>query len=64
MKLSKEVVQRRVGLMAAEGISFKTNINVGKDITAKVIKGFVWFGNINLVSFNYSTYFTVQQVNK
>ena len=32
MKLSKQVVQRRVDLMAAEGISFKTNINVGKDI--------------------------------
>lgn len=35
MKLSKEVVQRRVKLMADEGIIFKTNINVGKDITAK-----------------------------
>lgn len=36
MKLSKEVVQRRVKLLAAEGIEFKTNINVGKDIAAKV----------------------------
>ncbi|KAG8338596.1 hypothetical protein J6590_000268 [Homalodisca vitripennis] len=35
MKLSKEVVQRRVKLMADEGIIFKTNINVGKDISAK-----------------------------
>ncbi|XP_068081055.1 uncharacterized protein [Anabrus simplex] len=35
MKLSKEVVQRRVNLMAKEGIEFKTNINVGKDISAK-----------------------------
>ncbi|PNF31497.1 Glutamate synthase [NADH], amyloplastic [Cryptotermes secundus] len=35
MKLSKEVVQRRVGLLAKEGIEFKTNINVGKDISAK-----------------------------
>ncbi|GLG95437.1 NADPH:adrenodoxin oxidoreductase, mitochondrial [Gryllus bimaculatus] len=35
MKLSKEVVQRRVNLMAEEGIDFKTNINVGKDISAK-----------------------------
>uniref|UniRef100_A0A8D8SW26 Glutamate synthase [NADH] n=1 Tax=Cacopsylla melanoneura TaxID=428564 RepID=A0A8D8SW26_9HEMI len=35
MKLSKEVVQRRVKLLAAEGIEFKTNINVGKDIAAK-----------------------------
>lgn len=37
MKLSKEVVQRRVNVMAKEGIDFKTNINVGKDISAKVI---------------------------
>jgi glutamate synthase (NADPH/NADH) len=29
MKLSKEVVQRRVDLMAAEGIAFKTNVSVG-----------------------------------
>jgi hypothetical protein len=36
MKLSKEVVQRRVALLASEGIEFKTNINVGKDISAKV----------------------------
>lgn len=35
MKLSKEVVQRRVNLMAQEGVEFKTNINVGKDISAK-----------------------------
>lgn len=36
MKLSKEVVQRRVDLLVAEGIQFKTNVNVGKDISAKV----------------------------
>ncbi|CAH1105035.1 unnamed protein product [Psylliodes chrysocephalus] len=35
MKLSKQVVQRRVDLLAAEGIDFKTNVNVGKDISAK-----------------------------
>ncbi|KAF7269671.1 hypothetical protein GWI33_017287 [Rhynchophorus ferrugineus] len=35
MKLSKQVVQRRVDLLAAEGIVFKTNVNVGKDISAK-----------------------------
>lgn len=35
MKLSKNVVQRRVDLLAAEGITFKTNVNVGKDISAK-----------------------------
>lgn len=35
MKLSKTVVQRRVDLLAAEGVIFKTNVNVGKDISAK-----------------------------
>lgn len=38
MKLSKEVVQRRVDLMAAEGITFKTGVNVGKDISAKELQ--------------------------
>ena len=33
MKLSKEVVQRRVDLMAQEGIEFRTNVEVGKDIS-------------------------------
>lgn len=32
MKLSKEVVQRRIDLLAAEGITFKTGISVGKDV--------------------------------
>ena len=32
MKLSKEVVQRRVDLMAAEGVVFKPNVDVGKDV--------------------------------
>jgi len=35
MKLSKTVVQRRLDLLTAEGITFKTNVNVGKDISAK-----------------------------
>ncbi|XP_035214199.1 putative glutamate synthase [NADPH] [Stegodyphus dumicola] len=35
MKLSKEVVKRRVDLLTAEGITFHTNVNVGKDISAK-----------------------------
>lgn len=35
MKLSKEVVKRRVDLLAAEGITFKTNCAVGKDISAE-----------------------------
>ncbi|CAI9738925.1 glutamate synthase [NADPH] [Octopus vulgaris] len=34
MKLSKKVVQRRVDLMTAEGIEFKTNTSVGKDVSA------------------------------
>lgn len=32
MKLSKDVVQRRVDLMAKEGIEFRPNVEVGKDI--------------------------------
>lgn len=34
MKLSKQVVQRRVDLMAKEGIEFRTNVEVGKDVDA------------------------------
>ncbi|KAJ8315663.1 hypothetical protein KUTeg_007813 [Tegillarca granosa] len=34
MKLSKEVVQRRVDLMSEEGIVFKTGVEVGKDMPA------------------------------
>ncbi len=33
-KLEKSVVQRRVDLMAEEGIEFRTNVNVGVDISA------------------------------
>lgn len=36
MKLSKQVVQRRVSLLAAEGITFKTGVDVGKHISANV----------------------------
>ncbi|KAA1259692.1 Glutamate synthase [NADPH] small chain [Rubripirellula obstinata] len=32
MKLSKEAIQRRIDKMTAEGIIFKTNVDVGKDI--------------------------------
>ncbi|XP_043646379.1 glutamate synthase [NADH], amyloplastic isoform X1 [Drosophila teissieri] len=35
MKLSKEVVKRRVDLMADEGIEFRTNVHVGKDLKAE-----------------------------
>ena len=37
MKLDKEVVQRRVDLLAEEGITFKTNVEVGKDISLEEI---------------------------
>ena len=41
MKLDKRVVQRRLDLMAAEGINFITNTEVGKDIPAeKLLKEF------------------------
>ncbi|MEB4590139.1 glutamate synthase subunit beta [Candidatus Thiothrix sp. Deng01] len=39
MKLDKqEVVQRRVDLMAAEGVQFITNVEVGKDISAETLR--------------------------
>ncbi|XP_076674514.1 uncharacterized protein LOC143372318 isoform X2 [Andrena cerasifolii] len=38
MKLSKQVVQRRVSLLAAEGITFKTGVNIGKDVSAKELR--------------------------
>ena len=34
MKLQKEIIQRRVDLMAAEGVEFRTGCDVGKDISA------------------------------
>jgi glutamate synthase (NADPH/NADH) len=35
MKLSKQIVQRRIDLMKEEGIVFKTGMNVGKNLDAK-----------------------------
>lgn len=35
MKLDKQIVQRRVDLLKAEGIEFKTNVEVGKDYPAE-----------------------------
>ncbi|SHE47708.1 glutamate synthase (NADPH/NADH) small chain [Desulforamulus putei DSM 12395] len=35
MKLDKRIVQRRVDLMAAEGVTFVTNTEVGKDVPAE-----------------------------
>ncbi len=38
MKLDKKVVQRRIDLMAAEGVTFITNAHVGVDVDAHQIK--------------------------
>jgi glutamate synthase (NADPH/NADH) small chain len=38
MKLDKGVMQRRIDIMAEEGIEFKTGIEVGKDISAKELQ--------------------------
>ncbi|HLJ95129.1 MAG TPA: glutamate synthase subunit beta [Gemmataceae bacterium] len=38
MKLDKRVVQRRVDLMAAEGVAFITNCEVGKDYPAEKLR--------------------------
>ena len=38
MKLDKSVLDRRIELMKAEGVEFKTSVDVGKDITAKELK--------------------------
>jgi NADPH-dependent glutamate synthase beta subunit-like oxidoreductase len=35
MKLGKDVVQRRVDLMAREGVLFRTNVEVGKDLDSQ-----------------------------
>ncbi len=38
MKLDKEVVQRRVQLLSKEGIKFKTNTEVGKDLSIQKLR--------------------------
>ncbi|KAI8978387.1 hypothetical protein BDB01DRAFT_799651 [Pilobolus umbonatus] len=38
MKLEKKIVQRRIDLMAAEGITFVPSINVGVDVDADVLR--------------------------
>ena len=35
MKLQKEIVARRTGLMAAEGVVFRTSCDVGRDVSAR-----------------------------
>ncbi len=38
MKLDKSVIKRRIDIMKEEGVEFKTNVNVGKDISFKELK--------------------------
>lgn len=38
MKLEKQIVDRRVSLMQAEGVVFKTGVEIGRDITADALK--------------------------
>ena len=38
MKLDKDVVGRRVGLMEAEGVTFRTGVTVGADVTAEELE--------------------------
>ena len=35
MKLDKEIVQRRVDLLAEEGVAFVTNTQIGKDVSGQ-----------------------------
>lgn len=39
MKLDKNIVQRRVDFMTAEGVTFKTGVQVGEDITLQDLRG-------------------------
>lgn len=38
MKLDKAVVQRRIDLLAAEGVTFVTNTEIGKDLPARTLR--------------------------
>ena len=38
MKLEKSVVQRRLELMAAQGVEFRTGVDVGRDISARELR--------------------------
>lgn len=41
MKLEKEVIDRRIAIMEAEGVEFVTNVNVGEDVKAtKLLKDY------------------------
>lgn len=39
MKLGKDIVERRVGILKEEGIEFKTNTEIGKDYSAEKLVG-------------------------
>ena len=39
MKLEKSIVQRRLDLMAAEGITFRTGVDVGRDVDPEELRG-------------------------
>lgn len=62
MKLDKGVVQRRINLMASEGIVFVPNANVGVDVSVKEIRaandalvvatGATWPRDINIPNRN------------
>jgi len=39
MKLEKPIVERRINLLKEEGITFKTNTEIGKDISADELRG-------------------------
>ncbi len=38
MKLDKTIVDRRINLLTEEGIEFRSNVNVGVDISAEELK--------------------------
>ena len=38
MKLEKTIIDRRIDIMKAEGVEFKTSVNVGKDISVEELK--------------------------
>ena len=38
MKLNKKYIKRRIEILEAEGVEFKTNVNVGQDLSEKQLK--------------------------
>lgn len=39
MKLEKQIIKRKTDVMQAEGVTFRTGVNVGKDISFEELKG-------------------------